>query len=44
MNIVPLLASVVNLGMGLAIAAVAIGLTLRITMLVQGGKRIFPHH
>lgn len=42
MNVAPLLASVVNLGMGLAIAAIAIGITLRITLLGRQGKQIFP--
>lgn len=44
MNVVPLFASGMSLGMGLAIAAVAIGLALRITSLVHGAKRIFPRH
>jgi hypothetical protein len=44
MNVVPLLASTVNLGMGLAMAAVAIGLTVRVAALAHGAKRIFPRH
>lgn len=40
----PLVATGVNLGTALAIAAVAIGLTVRIGVLVRGGRRIFPHH
>ncbi len=43
MNVLPLLASAVNLGMGLVIAAIAIGLTVRIAALAHGAKRIFPH-
>lgn len=44
MNVVPLLASAMNLGMGLVIAAVAIGITIRVSLLARQGKQIFPHH
>jgi|HubBroStandDraft_6_1064221.scaffolds.fasta_scaffold44884_3 hypothetical protein len=43
MNFVPPLAGSVNLAMGLVIAAVAIGVTVRAALLARQGKQIFPH-
>jgi hypothetical protein len=39
----PIVASSVNTGTWLVIAAVAIGLSIRVAVLVRGGKHIFRH-
>jgi hypothetical protein len=41
MNFVPPLAGSVNLGMGLVIAAVAIGIAIRVALFARQGKQIF---
>jgi hypothetical protein len=44
MNSASLLASGMDLGMGLAVAAIAIGITARVALLLKQGKQIFPRH
>ncbi len=44
MNLVSVLAVTMNLGIGLAVAAIAIGLTARVALLLRQGKQIFPRH
>jgi hypothetical protein len=44
MTVVSLLAIGMNYGAGLVLAAVVIGVTARVGLLLRQGKRIFPHH
>jgi hypothetical protein len=44
MSVVPLYASGMNYGAALVLAAVVIGVSARLALLIRQGKRIFPRH